>query len=408
MQTRISDRVTRIAATMSSFIQFESRSTWSKRVGQPGICDFVFGNPHEMPLPGFVSALQQWSTPQNQEWFAYKLSEPEPRGVVALALRERLEMPFDPEDIALTNGAFAALAVALTVVTNPGDEVIMITPPWFFYEALITAVGARTIRVPVESKHFDLNVDAIDAAITENTRAIIVNSPNNPTGRIYPPETLRALARRLEAASDRYGRPIYLLSDEAYSRIIFDGRPYHSPTAFYPYSFLLYTYGKTLLTPGQRLGYVAVPPSMPGREQFREALLVAQIATGFAWPNALLQHALPDLESLSIDIEHLQRKRDRMVTALREMGYNLHVPEGTFYLLVDSPVANDLDFVELLASHDVFVLPGTIVELPGTFRISLTANDDMIDRALPHFAAAIEQTGYATARAEERRKNERT
>jgi aspartate aminotransferase len=311
--------------------------------------------------------------------------------VIARSLQERLGIAFDTEDITLTNGAFAALAISLTVITNPGDEVIMMTPPWFFYEALITAAGARTARVPIDQESFNLDVDAIDAAITERTCAIIVNSPNNPTGKIYPPETLRALAERLTVASERYGRPIYLLSDEAYSRIIFDGRPYHSPTTFYPYSFLLYTYGKTLLTPGQRLGYVALPPSMPGREQFREALLVAQIANGFAWPNALLQHALPDLEKLSIDIEHLQRKRDRMVSALREMGYELHVPEGTFYLVVKSPLADDLEFVELLASHDVFVLPGTIVELPGTFRISLTANDDMIDRALPHFRVAIEQ-----------------
>src|SRR5262249_26973476 len=223
------------------------------------------------------------------------------------------------------------------------------------------------------------------------TRAIIVNSPNNPTGRIYPPETLKQLATVLSTGSERNNRTIYLLSDEAYSRIIFDGRRYDSPTAFYPYALLLYTYGKTLLTPGQRMGYIALPPSMPDREQLRQALFLAQVITGYAFPNALLQHALPDLESLSIDIAHLQRKRDHLTAALGNMGYKVNLPEGTFYLLAHSPMADDQAFAEILAEQNVFVLPGTVVELPGYFRISLTANDEMIERALPGFQAALER-----------------
>ncbi len=158
----------------------------------------------------------------------------------------------------------------------------------------------------------------------------------------------------------RSGRPIYLLSDEAYSRIVFDGRPYHSPTAFYPRSFLIYTYGKTLLTPGQRLGYIALPPTMPDREQMHGALALSQLVSGFAVANALLQHALADVEALSIDIAHLQQKRDRLVGALQGMGYEVHVPEGTFYLLPKSPWADDRAFADLLLTHDILaprVLP---------------------------------------------------
>jgi len=139
------------------------------------------------------------------------------------------------------------------------------------------------------------------------------------------------------------------------------------------------------------MGYIALPPNMPERESIRSGLFVAQLMTGYAFPNALLQHALPDLEKLSIDIPHLQRKRDTMVAALREMGYSVHVPEGTFYLLPRSPLADDLAFIELLAMHDVFCLPGTVVEMPGYFRISLTASDEMITRALPGFAAALRE-----------------
>ena len=306
-------------------------------------------------------------------------------------LRRQRGLPFASEDVFLTNGAFAGLSVTLTTVTDPGDEVIFISPPWFFYEALIAAAGATPVRVQCDPQTFDLNLAAIDEAITERTRAIIVNSPNNPTGKIYPAATLEKLADLLQKASEQNGRPIYLLSDEAYCRIIYDGRDFPSPTSFYPHSFLIYTYGKTLLTPGQRLGYVALPPDMPGRDALREALFAAQLVTGFAFPNALLQHALADLEELSIDVDHLQEKRDWLVRELRAMGYTLHVPEGTFYLLVDSPLPDDGAFLNLLAEHDVFCLPGSIVECPGTFRISLTANDDMIKRGLPGFAAALEE-----------------
>jgi len=373
--------------------RFFTQSSYARRIGDPTICDFAVGNPHEMPLPGFVEALRKWSVPQHPHWYAYPESKRSAQEIVAASLRGWRGLPFEPDDIFMTNGAFAALCVALTATVDPGDEVIFISPPWFFYEVLIAAAGAAPVRVKANPETFDLDLDAIAEAITPRTRAVIVNSPNNPTGRIYPPQALEGLARILTEASERHGRRIYLLSDEAYSRIIYDGRAYPSPTALYPHSFLLYTYGKTLLTPGQRLGYIALPPTMPppAREQLRIAIFMAQIMTGYAFPNALLQHALPDLEKLSIDIEHLQHKRDWMVGALRAMGYELHVPEGTFYLLPRAPMPDDKAFIEMLAEENVFCLPGAVVEMPGYFRISLTANDGMIERGLPGFKAAVER-----------------
>ncbi|MGD8792902.1 MAG: aminotransferase class I/II-fold pyridoxal phosphate-dependent enzyme [Anaerolineae bacterium] len=395
-----SHRIQTIEELIKPVSDFITDSQWAQRAGDPNVCDFALGNPHEQVLPAFVSALQRWSVPQNKDWFAYKGNEPEAQAVIADALRARRNLPFSPDDIFLTNGSFAALSVALMTVTEPGDEVIFISPPWFFYEALITAVGATAVRVEAAPDTLTLDPDAVAAAITPRTRAVIVNSPNNPTGKIYAPETLEHLAKILRQGSERIGHTIYLLSDEAYSRILYDGREFASPTAFYPNAFLIYTYGKTLLTPGQRLGYIALPPTMDEsrREQLRPAIYIAQFMMGYAFPNALLQHALPEIEELSIDVGRLQHKRDRLVAALREMGYDARLPDATFYVLVKSPLADDQAFIRLLAEHDIFCLPGTVIELPGYFRISLTATEEMIDRALPGFAAAMEQAQELSGR----------
>lgn len=386
----VSKRVQRAMKVAGPTIEYITNPRLEEQRKDPAACDFLLGNPHEMPLAGYTAALQKWVVPQNKDWFAYKMSEEHSRQVVAAALQRTHHMPFAPEDITMTTGAFPALAATLALTVDPGDEVIYISPPWFFYEMLISMYDGTAIRVPCDRVTFDLDLDAIQPAITPRTRAIIINSPNNPTGRIYPPETLRRLANMLTQASQSNGRTIYLISDESYNHILFDGVEYPSPTAFYPNSFLIYTYGKTLLTPGQRVGYIALPPDMPGREFMRESLFGTLAGLGYTFPNALLQYALEDLEKLSIDIPHLQAKRDRLVQALRGMGYQLSVPEGTFYLLVRSPIADDLAFTDLLIAQKVFCLPGTIFEMPGYFRISLTANDAMIDRALPGFEKAIQ------------------
>jgi aspartate aminotransferase len=243
------------------------------------------------------------------------------------------------------------------------------------------------VGVSIDWDRFDIDLGAIEAAITPRTRAIIVNSPHNPTGRIFSEETLQALADILTRASERIGHTIYIISDEAYRRILFDGRSCPTPAAFYPATFVVYTFGKALLAPGERIGYVALAPGFPQRETIRVGLTVAQVLSGYGWPNAILQHAIDDLDKEIIDLDLLQRKRDRMVSGLRAAGYSTSEPEGTFYLVVKSPDPDDFAFCERLAEQDVFVLPGMFFEAPGYFRISLTATMEMIERALPVFAS---------------------
>jgi aspartate aminotransferase len=381
-------RMDRMVDSVAHVFEWYIGGDWEKHHLKPGIADFTFGNPQEMPLPGLVGALQHHAAPKDKDWFAYKLNEAEPRAVVADSLRRRTGIDYRAEDISLTAGAFGALAVTIRALADEDDEVIFLSPPWFFYELMIASSGAKAVRVRLEAPEFDLDPDAIAAAITPRTRAIIVNSPHNPTGRIYRQPELAALGRVLSEASERNGRPIVLLSDESYNRIVFDGIDFHSPALDYDATITIYTYGKTLLAPGQRIGWAAMTPNFPDREATGYRIFVQQLAAGWGFPNALLQHAIGDLEELSIDIDALQARRDRMVPALREMGYEVTNPEGTFYLMVRSPDSDDLAFSTRLAELGALVLPGTIVESPGWFRISLTASDEMVERGLEAFRAA--------------------
>jgi len=382
-------RMDRMVGSVAHIFEWIETGGWQRHRLDPGIADFTFGNPQELPLPGLVDALRHNAVPGDKDWFAYKFSEADSRRVVVDSLRRRTRIAFEPEDVAMTAGAFGALGVTIRALCDEGDEVIFLSPPWFFYELMIHSSGATPVRVRLAAPDFALDADAVAAAITPRTRAVIVNSPNNPTGTIYRAPELAALGRVLTAASQRHGRPIVLLSDESYNRIVFDGIDFRSPALDYDASVTIYTYGKTLLAPGQRIGYAALSPTFPDREATRFAIMVQQLAAGWGFPNALLQHAIGDLEALSIDIGALQARRDRMVPALQALGYEVTRPEGTFYLMVRSPDPDDLAFCERLAGLGALVLPGTIVECPGWFRISLTASDAMVDRGLEAFAAAV-------------------
>lgn len=381
-------RVQRAVSAMDKVMQFMMKyKSWHVTANQEDICDFAMGDPHEMTLPGYVSALEKAVQPQNKDWYAYTVNSESAVETIATALKKQFERPYDNSDIILTNGATGALNVVMHAIVDFGDEVIFNSPPWFFYESMIENVGGVPVRVSIDPATFDLDLAAIEAAITPKTRLIVINSPNNPTGKIYPPETLQALATILTNASEKHGRAIYLMSDEAYRQILFDGNTFYSPTSYYPHSFMVYTYGKTLLTPGQRLGYIAVSPEMPERAEMQMTLLATQLINGLSTANALLQHALPDIQSLSIDMEHMQEKRDRLVSALRDSGYDVHTPDGTFYLLARSPIDDDVAFTDALAEASVFCMPGQVVSMPGYFRISLTGNIDMVERSIPKFAA---------------------
>ena len=371
-----------------SIYDFLSRYEGWVASGGLGGCDFALGNPQTMPLEGFVSALRNATTPQNPAWYAYKTNERSSREIICVSLEKLTGLRYPAENIFLTNGATGAFLVLMNALIGSKDEVIYNSPPWFFYEGMILNSGGIPIAVGVEPGTFDIDIDAIERAITEKTRFVIVNSPNNPTGRVYSADLLLELGSMLERASKKIGRPIYLVSDEVYRAVVYDGITFHSPAKFYKNTIMVYSYGKTLLTPGQRIGYLALSPQMEDIEGLRTILYSSQILSGWAMTSALMQHALPELEKLTIDVKGLQLRRDRFVRGLRECGYEVGIPQGAFYITPKSPIDDDLEFSDILAKRGVFCLPGSVVAMRGYVRVSITASDEMVESALPIFAAA--------------------
>lgn len=363
----------------------------------PDALDFTFGNPHEMALPGLPAAIRAQAEPKTVEWFAYKTSERSAQEVVAAGLASELGLAFEPEDIAMTQGAFGAMSLALALLADAGDEVVIPVPGWFCYEPMLYAANLLPVHAPLDATTFDLDLDAIARAITPRTRIVIVNSPANPTGRVYPKATWDDLADVLERASREQGRRIWLMSDEPYRRIRFDGIEFASPAASYPWTVIDYSYGKVLLAPGQRLGYLALSPLIPAaeRDELRDALTPLGLAIGWGFPDAVMQYSVPALEGLSIDLTELTRKRDRLYGALTDAGLDVTRPEGTFYLWGRAPGGDAAAFCDALAARGVYVMPGTLFDRPEHFRISLTATMDMIDRALPHLLEVSAELGPA-------------
>lgn len=381
----VSARTMRSSEALAPFVDVIMDPDLAALMADPEVCDFLAGNPEEAALPGYVETLQKWSVAEDRSWFAYNFGDARASAAAAQGLATELGIAFEPEDILLTRGAHGALASALAMVVDPGDEVLFVSPPWFFYEVLILHAGATPVRVRCDIQTWDLDVDAIERALTPKTRMVLINTPNNPTGRIYPPETLERLGAALATHEGATGRPLYLLVDEAYSKVLYDGNRMITPAHSYARTMLVHTYSKSSLAPGQHVGFLALSPSLPkpDREQLRSAFLTSGVATGSGLPDNLMQYALPEIEHITLDMGRLQRRRDRVLETLRSAGYDVHTPEATFYLMPRAPIEDDLAFAKRLAREKVLVLPGRAFEMPGWFRISLTGTDAMVGRALP-------------------------
>ncbi|KAM4063853.1 aminotransferase class I and II domain-containing protein [Hirsutella rhossiliensis] len=354
-----------------------------------------YGNPQEPVMDQLVELFSQAAHPAPGEevtWYAY--SRPKPEHVKALAKRLSRSQGVEhaPQDIIVTDGSLAALDLLAFVALDEGDEAIILSPVYFNYPVIIQHRQGKVKYVPVNEETLEPDVEAIRRAIGPRTKCIFLNTPNNPTGKVYGRPVLERLARMLQEVNTQRNRPIFVVSDEAYRRILYSDACFTSITQLYPYSVSVYTTGKTLLAPGQRLGYIAIPQIMPApqREVLRRALTVAQ-NSGWAFPSVTVMNCLDSLLQIQIDLGALERKRDYFCWRTRNAGYRVTVPQGTFYVCIHIPlhhaspsaevVDSEIGFCLLLASRGVLVMPGSLFGWRDTFRISLTATHESIEHA---------------------------
>jgi aspartate aminotransferase len=344
--------------------------------------DLAYANSYDGPSPDTLAALRralEEPTPLALQYTPYG-GAIVPRRLVAETLRESHGEAFHPQDVVLTPGAMAALNVVFrSLKTERGpDEVIAVTPCWLDYPTYLENLGLVARLVPVSAPSLRLDLDAIRDALTPNTRAVVLSQPANPSGLLYAEGELRELARLLDQAPSR---PL-LISDECHREIVFAPHVLHSPLAFYDQSCVVYSFGKRLSLQGQRLGYVAVSPRHPARQEFSRLLSRLTRVMGFCTPTALMQLSIGDLLRIPAPVATIARRREFALTELGACGYELVPSQATFFLYPRAPGGDDLGFCERLAQRGVMVLPASVFHHTGHFRISLTCSDEMLERGL--------------------------
>jgi aspartate aminotransferase len=378
--------------SQSSWIRkmFEEGITLKQQYGAENVFDFTLGNPNIPPPPEFKGVLQDLldEGAPNMHGYMPNIGYDDTRAAVAAYIRETQDVPLEKEHIVMTCGAAGALNVALKVILDPLDEVIVPSPFFMEYRFYIDNANGKMILVPTR-EDFSLDMEAIEKAVTEKTKAIILNSPNNPSGKIYDAPSLAALAGLLQKMKEKYGHTVYLLVDEPYREIVFDGIQVPSLLNSYPHCISASSYSKTLSIPGERIGYLAVNPALDDYKNLMDGLALYNRVLGFVNAPAFMQRAIARMQGIYVDVEQYKKKRDLLCEGLLKAGYAIKKPEGAFYLFLKTPIEDDVAFVRALQKYRILAVPGQGFGASGYIRLAFCVDDATITRAMDGFAAAL-------------------
>lgn len=360
-------------------------------VGKENVFDFSLGNP-SVPAPRTldetVASLIQGDT-QALHSYTPAIGAPDTRRAVADELNRRYDCGAAAEDIFMTCGAAPALTAVLNALAGEDSEFVILAPYFPEYRVFIAAAGGRSVAVPVGD--FRLSAERIAPYLSEKTQAVLVNTPNNPSGVVYTREELAALGRLLEEKGREFGHPIYLISDEPYRELVYEGLEVPFIPTIYPNTIVCYSYSKSLSIPGERLGYVYVPKQAAESRAVYEAVAGAGRALGHVCAPSLMQKALLECLSLRPDIETYDKNRRTMYEALTSYGYECIKPMGAFYMLIKSPDGDGETFSLRAKEKDVLIVPCRDFGAPEYLRISTCVSYDTVVRSLPLFKALIEE-----------------
>lgn len=387
---------------VSSFL---SRASWIRKMFEEGdrlrkihgtdkVYDFTLGNPSVEPPQKFREELKRLALNPEPGMHRYMSNAgyPETRSAVAEVLAEQSQLPFEAKHVVMTVGAGGGLNVVLKALLNPGDEVIALSPYFVEYGFYVDNHGGILKVVPTNDA-FLPDLTAISAAINAKTRAIIINSPNNPTGVVYPSEVLADLGQLVEEKSREMGRPIFVISDEPYAKIVYDGVQVPSVFKYITNAVMVTSHSKDLALPGERIGYVAVSPRINGVDTLIEGLVFCNRTLGFVNAPALMQRLVAGLQRESVDIAEYREKRDLLYNHLTSLGFEMVKPQGAFYLFPKSPLPDDIEFSRKALRHNILVVPGGGFGTPGYFRLAYCIDLDIIKRSLPAWSALAQELG---------------
>ncbi len=380
--------------TRASWIRkmFETGTKMKKEYGADKVFDFSLGNPDLISPPKFNEALLNEAKKSAPFLHGYmpNCGYPETRKVVADMLTKESGLNFTENNIIMTVGAAGGMNVILKVLLEKNDEVIVFTPYFAEYDFYIS--NHSGVKVMVNTTD-DLLPDLhdLEKKITPKTKAVVINSPNNPTGRVYPVELYEKLSKILEDKSIEIGHPIYLLCDEPYKKIIFDDGYYYSPFRVYDNSILLNSFSKDLSLAGERIGYIGISPNIIDKIDIFNAATFCNRILGFVNAPALMQRVIKHVINESVDIQQYKERRDYLYKALTDIGYEIVKPEGTFYMFPKSPIEDDIKFIQILQKYMVLVTPGSGFHKKGHFRISFCVPQNIIKNSIPGFQKAFKE-----------------
>ena len=375
----------------SSWIRrmFELGMALKRERGEENVFDLSLGNPVVEPPPQFFDELRRLADSPVPGGHRYmpNAGYPETRQAVAGALAAETGLPYETRHVMMTVGAAGALNVVVHALCDPGDEMLILAP--YFAEYLFYATNHGAVPVVAScGPDFTPDLADVERKLTARTKLVIVNSPNNPSGAIYPESFIAELAGLLRRKNAELGAEIALVSDEPYRKIIYDGLAYPFPQRAYERTVTVTSHAKDLALPGDRIGYLAVHPDYPNGGELMDAFSFCNRVLGFVNAPATLQHVVRALQDVTVDVSDYQAKRDFLYGALTDAGYRVRKPEGAFYMFPESPVEDELLLVDALQQEGVLVVPGRGFGMPGHFRISYCVEQRTLEGAVPGFRAA--------------------
>lgn len=384
----------KLFAEKSSWIRkmFEEGAKMKAQYGDDNVFDFSLGNPDAPPPVRYNEVIREIVQNESPGMHAYMPNGGYPwvREVIAARMSAEQETDVSQGDMLMTCGAAGGLNIVMKSLLNPGDEVILLAPYFVEYNFYVDNHGGVS-RVAATDSTFNLDLEAIEAAITEKTKAIIINSPNNPTGQIYSAESLDALGQLLTKAASEYNSAIYMISDEPYRKIIFDDHTVPSIFKSYKNSIVVSSYSKDLSLPGERIGYLAVHPDIEDKASLVNSLTLANRILGFVNAPALMQRVVAELQDVSVDNSIYARRKEIFCSVLKEAGFSFTPPKGAFYVFPKTPIADDVKFCELLQEENILAVPGTGFGSPGHIRLAFCVPDSVISRSAEGFKKAVDR-----------------